>query len=204
MQQSLKFLVISFQSGTYGNYVSQQLVTQSPDDFCLSAFNEHRVLLTKNGTRYFHNSTPFLADVFYFGPSKYPFLSDEPLSQSAIDKIQLAVTNSSTYESLSNNKYNIVLTHMYQNGALANLKTVLGKETKILRIMYRPESINEIANRFYDINFELDHEAKNNFTVEHAIKNLQKVVGESPDYIPLYYEHIFDTGYIKTIIDKIL
>ena len=208
MQTVFRFLVISFQSGTYGNYVSQQLVTQSPEFFCLSAFYKDSVLETKNGNRYFHNSRPFLADLFYFGVCVYPFLSTDPLSQSMIDEIRSAIKNSHTYSLLSNSKYNIVLTHMYQDGALENLKTILGPDTKIIRIMYESKSINEIANRFYDINSELNHElsheAKNNFKLDHAIKNLQNVADEPTNYIPLYYENIFDDGYIKTIIDKII
>ena len=140
-----RFLVLAFQSGTYGNFISQQFLGLAPELFSVKRWHVNQTFITQAGNRYYHNMQPWLGNTFYFAWATCPYpgrLTAEQIAQQ--------VSQDPDYDLLDKEKYNIVFTHEYSATGLAVLKTAL-PESKILKITYTDNDVNWIAERFVDI-----------------------------------------------------
>lgn len=145
--RDLKFLVVSFCSGTYGNLLCQKLVKLRPDTFKLKHQVETDVLITSDGVRYYHNCQAFFEDLFYAGEAKYAFLNDT----ADINSVTQDVAAHPEFHELSSTHYNIIKTHMYAEDELSRLVAALGPATRVAQIGFDLCDIDNIAHRFASV-----------------------------------------------------
>ena len=192
-----RFLLISFQSGTYGNFISQQFLRLAPELFSVKQWHVNRTLITQAGNRYYHNMTPWLGNTFYFTWAPCRFTTGLTAEQ-----IAQHVHQDPDYDLLDKEKYNIVFTHEYSTTGLDVLKTVL-TPSKILKITYTDNDVNRIAERFVDIFKYIDCKTDQPITItvdQHRQKLLQ-ADRNCNGYIEFPMEQRENTTYIEQLIN---
>jgi hypothetical protein len=146
----IRFLIVSFQSGTYGNFISQQFLKLAPDQFSVKNWYPKKLFITQNNNRYYHNMQPWLGNTFYFywAPCRH-------LEHHTVEEIADLVQKDTDYPNLDKQKYNIVFTHEHNLNYLEKLKQAL-PNSKILKITYNNSDVKWISERFVDIFKDID------------------------------------------------
>jgi hypothetical protein len=161
-----RFLIVSFQSGTYGNFISQQFLKLAPDQFSVKTWYPEQVFVTQNGNQYYHNIKPWLGNTFYFYLATFSHLKHH-----TVNEIATLVQKDLDYPFLDKKKYNIVFTHEHDLNYLEKLRQALSN-SKILKITYNNSDVKWISDRFVDINKDINCETNVALTTEEHQKHL--------------------------------
>lgn len=192
-----RFLVIAFQSGTYGNFISQQFLSLAPDLFSVKRQPFGAPPVTPSGNRYYHNMQPWLGNTLYFAWASYRYLNNVSAEQ-----LWTQIQQDPDYPLLDDKKYNIVLTHECSVSGLSVLNKVL-PNSKILKITYDFEDIDWIAKRFVDIIKYID--CKTDKPIEMSVEQHQQFLLEADQNcngcIEFPVKHRENIVYIKQLID---
>lgn len=197
----MKILIIAFQSGTHGNLLAKSLVRLNPASFCLKENYKNNSMKTDNGTVFYHSLKGWFDHLFYIGTGPDVFLGTEPLSSERIHNIQEKIKSSDEYTRADPHKYHIVLTHMYQDDELKNLNAVFENQAKILKIIYKKETIDFIANRFFDIYHYMATGPA--IPMVDIINSLTKNQTNTSIYTTVEFEKISNDDYLSQVIGSL-
>ena len=182
-------LLLSYVSGTYGNYVSQQLTKLKSNKFRLKYINDNIECWTDTGEKFHHNSSPWLSQSFYIDDC--PF--QNPSSWN-IEHARKTVQTDPDWPLLDPVKFNIVFTHWYQDQDLKQLQDIL--QCRVVKIIYQSFNCDRIADRFVKISQFI-----NNYTkpvdLDVYLKWVQTQANSSTEFATIEYERIFEPEYLK-------
>ena len=182
-------LILSYVSGTYGNYVSQQLTELEPNKFGLKWINYNRRPVTDTGEIFYHNSSPWLGSTFYI--DQCPFQNPGPWD---IEHARQVVSRDPDWNNLDPDRLNIVFTHWYQDQDLKLLQEIL--QCRVAKIVYEPQSCRRIAERFVKIiEYINNYQRPCNFDI--YLNWVEQNANNPTEFPTINFERIFEPGYLK-------
>jgi hypothetical protein len=187
-----KFLVIAYISGCKGHYLGLTLSSLFPENCGMYKILPQFLKSKLGKNRYYHNAIPYFFEILH-----------SPLENKTITEQELIQHDS--YSALDKNKFNVVMTHTYSDTDLIKLKQVLGKNTKIIKIVFEENDVDKFVDRFIDIYEGLSIPNKQVIDyVEFRKYARNNVYQGDSEFLTLQYNMLEDKEYIFNKISETL